>query len=166
MPKYEIIPYQDYLEGISALRFRTEENWVDAPLHDNPWGIFQYHGHELFKKVVKFPIGAFDGGKAVGFTSIYNISDTTLRLGGVYMAPEARGKGVGLGMCEFATSLWPKEWNRLIGYYRNDSFMRVTRSWGMKEFPRHYWRYMSKNNGLYFNYKVILAFKDLSDRKK
>jgi GNAT superfamily N-acetyltransferase len=158
--EYRIIPYADYLKGVAPLRARDEDNWIDAPLHDNPSAIFQYYGRELFEKVITFPVGAFMDDEPVGYTTIYNISDETLRFGGIYVEPEARGHRIGIGMCDFGLSLWPKEWHRLIGYYRSDSFIRFSQSWGMREFPEHYWRTVRLPNGVLRPHKVILTIRE------
>lgn len=158
--EYKVIPYQEYLHGVAPLRYLDEDNWMTAPIHDNPWCIYQYHGRELFEKVVMIPVAAYVNDRPVGYTAIYNISDTTLRFGGIYMDPASRGHGVGIGMCEFALAQWPKEWSRLIGYYRSDSFIRFTKSWGMREFPEHYWRSIRLDNGTLLPYTIILTIRE------
>lgn len=159
--EYRRIPYAQYLKGVAPLRYLTDNNWMNAAIHDNPWSIFQYHGHELFEKTVMLPVAAFLDDEPVGYTAIYNISDTTLRFGGIYMDPVHRGHRIGIGMCDFALSLWPKDWGRLIGYYRSDSFLRFSQGWGMREFPEHYWRSIRlADSGYPQSYKVILTIRD------
>src|SRR4051812_41680886 len=94
----------------------------------------QYVGQEFFSKILLFPIVAEYEDERIGWTSIYNISDTALRVRGIYVLPEFRSNGVGRSMVNFAIGLWPATWRTCYMYSRESNVERYKR-WGFDVVP-------------------------------
>ncbi len=134
--EYKIISFEDWRKAVmpmwSWIKFHT---WI--PIINNPYGMIQYCGEEVFSRLIQFPIAAFVDDKPVGWSLVYNVSDTVIRVRGVYVLPEARGLGIGTGLYDFALSLWPEPWTQYIGYYDSKSLKHFMRTWDLKPIAQY-----------------------------
>lgn len=136
---YSKITFENWRESVRPLWMWIEDyHWI--PIINNPYGMVQYAGKEVFDRTILFPIAASIDGEQVGWSLVYNISDTAIRVRGVYVSPKARGFGVGTGLYDYALSLWPAPWHRYVGYYDRKSLDLFSRTWGLKPVPGHVWR--------------------------
>ncbi len=137
--EYKIISFEEWRISVQPMWSWIEDHhWI--PIINNPYGMIQYAGKEVFSKVIQFPIAAFVDGQQVGWSLVYNISDTVIRVRGVYVLPEARGLGIGTGLYDFALSLWPEPWSHYIGYYDAKSLKHFEKTWDLKPLPQFTWR--------------------------
>lgn len=131
--EFKILPFQEWRKKIAPLW--NKESRVDsiyAFLNAN--GQMQYVGSELFSKVLLFPIAACMNGKQVGWTSCYNISDSCVRIRGLYVLPGYRDQGIGFALVQHAMKLWPSPWNRFFMVARLSNHQRYRR-WGFDTSP-------------------------------
>ena len=136
---YKIISFEDWRKSVQPMwSWIRDYHWI--PIINNPYGMIQYMGEEVFSRVIQFPIAAVVDGKQVGWSLVYNISDTVIRVRGVYVLPEARGLGIGTGLYDFALSLWPEPWSHYVGYYDAKSLKLFEKTWGLKPLPQFSWR--------------------------
>lgn len=125
--KLEIIPFSEYQEYyIESMRENSHvykkaynpdflNSKESVGLLNNPFNIIQYTGREIFDKVLCFPTALkLSNGQLVSWTCPFNISDTTIRMRGIYVHPDYRKNGYARIMIDEALSLWPKGWNRCI----------------------------------------------------
>lgn len=102
----------------------------------NGFGQIQYAGRELFSKILIYPLAIEINGARVGWTSCYNISDTAIRIRGIYILDAYRNKGLGRRLVEHAMSIWPKPWNSCFMYSRESNIEKYKR-WGFYAAPNH-----------------------------
>ncbi len=136
---YEVISFENWRASVKPLwKWIEDYHWI--PIINNPYGMVQYMGEEVFKRTLLFPIAAKINNQQVGWSLVYNISDTAIRVRGVYVDPKARGLGIGTGLYDFALSLWPEPWSLYVGYYDSESMELFKRTWGLTPFPEFKWR--------------------------
>ena len=127
--------------------------------------MLQYYGRELSSRVLYFPVCARFSNQSVAWALTYNISDTHIRIRGLFVEPEHRGKGIGPALCDYAVSLWPSPWFRCVGYWRDDSFTRLAKSWGLQPVESVQPRVrITGDQRKIEGYKLILAYKDFAPR--
>jgi len=131
---FKIISFEDFRIAMQQL-WPWQEKHIWIPFISNPTGIIQYYGKELFEKIITFPVAAILDGKEIGWTSTYNISDTHIRVRGLYVKPEYRGMHVGPKMLDYSLSLWPKPWNTCIGIWRKEAFEKLEKYWRLTKYP-------------------------------
>jgi GNAT superfamily N-acetyltransferase len=158
----EIIPFAEWRQGIAPL-WLMQGSYTKVHPTLNGHGQMQYIGRELFERILLFPVTASHGGRRIGWTSIYNISDSALRIRGVYVAPEFRSNGVGRAMVEYAIGLWPSEWSDCFMYARASNIQRYER-WGF-EVVRSF-RLRSFEDGEMFNETGVQLMKKTRSRNK
>lgn len=88
------------------------------PIVNNPYRVIQYPVGEWHHRICFIPVEYAEDGVVVGYNSIYNVSDTTLRFRGIYVLPEHRGRGVGHRMCLKTAGLFQAPFHRVIGFYK------------------------------------------------
>lgn len=126
--KLRVIPFSEWRREIAPL-WLMHGNYTKVYSVLNAHGQMQYVGKELFERILLFPIAASYEGQRVGWTSIYNISDSALRIRGIYVMPEFRSNGIGWTMAEYAMELWPSSWTDCFMYARASNVERYKR-WG------------------------------------
>lgn len=137
--EYKVIPFEEWRKAVMPMwSWIKDHHWI--PIINNPYGMIQYKGSEVFSRVIQFPITALVNGKQVGWSLVYNVSDTVIRVRGVYVLPEARGLGIGTGLYDYALSLWPEPWSHYIGYYDPRSLKHFSKTWDLKPHPLFSWR--------------------------
>lgn len=124
------IPFSEWRREIAPLWLMQGSYTKVHPIL-NAHGQMQYVGMELFERILLFPIAASYDGERVGWTSIYNISDSALRIRGIYVKPEFRSSGIGRSMVEYAMTLWPNRWRDCFIYARASNIERYER-WGFQ----------------------------------
>ena len=127
---FSIIPFAEWRKEIAPL-WLMEGSFKRIPPILNAHGQMQYSGRELFERVLLFPIAATLSGERIAWTSVYNISDTAVRVRGIYVNPEFRSNGIGRSMVEYAISLWPEQWSNCFMYARASNVERYAR-WGFR----------------------------------
>lgn len=159
----ETIPFEKWREKIWPLWPQARFPEEISPI-DNTYGIMTYVGREIFEKVLLFPIEMKLDGKAIGWTSIYNISDEDVRIRGLYVLPEFRGRGLGYRLCDHAISLWPEPWRRCFGFWRTTAFPSLEKNWGLRRCPGYEPRTIRvpKNGGLakVDDYQIVWGVKE------
>ena len=115
--------------------------------------------------MIVFAVMCTVGGKPAAYTHIYNISDTHLRIRGIFVEPEFRGQRLAAPMLDFACNLYPEPWHTVIGYYRT-----TTADWCEKElqheFTSHGWRTRVLGDGRTEDkYKIILMTRRFRDEE-
>ena len=135
----EVIPWKDFQVGVAPL-WKTE-NPVDIPIVNNPYRIIHYAFDDWKSKIVYFPcrFRCPETKDVLGYTSIYNLSDTVVRIRGIYVLPEHRGKGVGHKMWQAASDLFPEGFHRTVGFWREDSAPRFIEHSQMSIIPGTDW---------------------------
>jgi GNAT superfamily N-acetyltransferase len=129
--EYRLIAFDAWLKNMRPL-WNHVDDFESVPLFDNRHGIVQYSAIEAFEKIVVFPVEMLLNGQPIGWTSIYNISDVDVRIRGLYVLPEFRGRGLGFRLCDAAISLWPLPWSRCFGLWRSTAYPRLQKHWKMK----------------------------------
>ena len=86
------------------------QNHRQISLFSNTQGQVQYHGREIFARMLCIPVVASWDGRDIAWTMTNNISDTVIRARNTYVLPEMRGRGVGRAILDYAISLWPYPW--------------------------------------------------------
>lgn len=158
--QYSIITFENWRKSVRPMwKWIEDYHWI--PIINNPYGMVQYQGLEVFERTLLFPIAASFDGRQVGWSLVYNISDTAIRVRGVYVLPEARGLGVGTGLYDFALSLWPEPWNRYVGYYDEKSLELFSRTWDLKPVPGYEWRTRVVPGQSSSEGKIRLCFKEI-----
>ena len=162
--EYSVITFENWRMCVQPMwKWIEDYHWI--PIINNPYGMVQYSGSEVFKRTLQFPIAASLNGKQVGWSLVYNISDTAIRVRGVYVLPEARGTGIGTGLYDFALSLWPDPWSRYVGYYDAKSLELFSRTWNLKPVPGFNWRSRivpgQPSTASASDHKIILCYKDI-----
>lgn len=133
----EFISFPKWQEGIAPL-WRVDDP-TTIPIINNPFQIISYELKDWPKKILFFPIRYWEEGVVKGYTSVYNISDTVLRIRGIYVLPEYRGQGVGHRMWKAACGYFPKSFYRVVGFWREDSAPRFIEHSGMSIVPGTEW---------------------------
>jgi GNAT superfamily N-acetyltransferase len=131
--KFSIMPFQEWRREISPL-WLMEGNHKAIPQILNGHGQMQFVGQEFFSRILLFPIATEYEGERVAWTSIYNISDSALRVRGIYVQPEFRSNGIGRAMVNYAIGLWPSAWRTCYMYSRASNVERYKR-WGFDVVP-------------------------------
>jgi GNAT superfamily N-acetyltransferase len=132
---FEIIPFVEWRTEIAPL-WNMESAVSRIAMVLNGHGQLRFAGRELFERMLLFPIAARLEGRRVAWTSIYNISDSALRVRGIYVLPELRSFGIGRRMVAFAEELWPPGFSRTLMYARASNICRYQR-WGFSTVPEH-----------------------------
>lgn len=159
---FDVIDTERWRKAMTELwPWNYDHRWI--PLFNNPYGMVQYLGSEVFDRVLMFPVEARVDGEPAGWTCIYNVSDTHVRIRGVYVKPEFRGMGIAPQMLDYACSLWPEPWHTCIGYYRTDTLEHFKRVWGLEEMPGAGWREREVPGQQISDYNIILTRKRFRD---
>ena len=134
--RFRILSFAQWRMEIAPLW--AKEDTADS-IHTilNGFGQIQYVGRELFSEMLVFPIAAELDGHHVGWTSVYNISATSIRIRGIYVLPDMRGQGIGHAMVQHAISLWPEPWSQCFMYARESNLPRYLERWGFAIAPGH-----------------------------
>ena len=163
MVNFKIITFDEWRQRIQPL-WSWIDDWHHIPLINNPYGMIQYTGQEAFKRIITFPIMCTVDDEPAAYTNIYNISDTHIRVRGIYVEPKFRGQHLVAPMIDFACKLFPQPWHTVIGYYRTN-----TADWAKKELEHtetdHGWRHRIVNGKPVDEYQIILLkrkFRDIS----
>ena len=93
MVEFQVIEFDEWRQRIQPL-WPWETDWHWIPFLNTPFGQNQYTGLDTFKRVITFPVMCTVDGVPAAYTSVFNISDTHLRIRGVYTEPEFRGRGL------------------------------------------------------------------------
>src|SRR5262249_15280928 len=109
------IGFSDWQRGIAPLWRMVGSCGLIQPT-TNCHGQMQDVGTEYFHCSLLFLIAAERGGRSIGWTSVYNISDEAVRVRGIYVLPEFRSQGVGRAIVGYAMDLWPASWKRCFMY--------------------------------------------------
>lgn len=136
--RLRVISWADFQKGIAELWKSDDPDTI--PIINNPFRIIQYGVEEMRDRICFFPCAIVDQDENIAcYTSIYNISDTTLRVRGIWVHPSYRGRGVGHKAWQMATTLFPPSFNRVVGFWREDSAPRFIEHSGMKIVPGTDW---------------------------
>lgn len=151
----EVIPWEEFCEGIAPL-WKVDDP-KNIPIVNNPFQIIQYPLEEWSSKIIYFPCKFVcpSSGVTQGYTSIYNISDTILRIRGIYVLPDHRGLGIGHKIWQMATNLFPSTFYRTVGFWREDSAPRFIKYSGMNIVPGTDWFWSN-----YSQVNMRLLYKD------
>ena len=153
----QIIPWKTFQEGIAPLWNVDDPKTI--PILNNPYRIIRYPVMEWRNKIVFFPCRFIDPKtkEVLGYTSIYNLSDEVLRIRGIYVLPEHRGKGVGHQIWQAAAELFPSGFHRVFGFWREDSAPRFIQhsdmaitpgtDWLWSEFSKVNMRFLYRDRG-------------------
>lgn len=134
----EPIRFAEFQKGIAPLWY-ADSDPASIPIYNNPYQIIAYPEAEQRHRVIFLPVRYSEDGVVKGYSSVYNISDSILRVRGIYVLPEHRGKGVGHRMMREMVDLWPKTFYRVVGFWRENSYARFMRHSGMKIVPGTDW---------------------------
>ena len=163
MVEFKVIEFNEWRRRICPL-WSWIDDWHHIPIINNPYGMIQYTGLDAFERMIVFPIMCTVDGVPAAYTNVYNISDTHIRIRGIYVEPEFRGRRLVAPMLDYACGLFPEPWHTLIGYYRT-----TTADWCKKELHHveagHDWRHRSGNGTALAEYKIILLerkYRDIS----
>ena len=119
--RLEIINWEEFQKGIAPLWNSTNPDTI--PIFNNPYGIIQYDQSD-WKNIIYFPCKYVINEKAVGYISIYNLSDIHIRPRGIYILPEHRGKGLGHMMQKACWDLFPESFYRAFIWSRAENLDR------------------------------------------
>ena len=137
--EYHIISFDEWRQRIQPL-WEWNSDWHWIPIINNPYGMVQYHGHSVFVRTIIFPIMCTVDGEPAAYTNIYNISDTHVRLRGIWVEPEFRGQRLVAPMLDYAVSLWPEPWHTCIGYYKPHNIDYFLKIWFDERIEWYDWR--------------------------
>lgn len=127
----EIIPWSDFQNEIAEMW--GVDNPISIPIINNPYRVIDYPLEQWRDEMLYFPIAFSEEGIIKGFTMFYNVSNSVIRVRGIYIKPEYRGAGAGHRMVEQGwNELFPASFTRLIGFYREEGVERFLRHGGMK----------------------------------
>ena len=136
---FEIIEFEEWRKSILPMwPWNQSHYWI--PIINNPYGMIQYLGREVFERTLVFPIAAKVNNRSVGWCLVYNISDTVVRVRGVYVDPEFRGNRIAQKLYDYALSIWPEPWTHYVGYYDPKSFELFQSTWNLKPIKEYLWR--------------------------
>ena len=131
--RIEVIKWDEFQEGIAPLWNSSCPSSI--PIFNNPYGIIQYPEEEWSEKIIYFPAKYVVNDTAVGYISIYNLSDVHIRPRGIYILPEYRGKGLGHRMQEAAWNLFPNTFYRAFIWSREENVARFSSHSNMNVAP-------------------------------
>lgn len=161
MVEFKVIDFDEWRQRIQPL-WNWIDDWHHIPIINNPYGMIQYTGLEAFKRIITFPIMCTVHGIPAAYTNVYNISDTHIRIRGIYVEPEFRGRRLVAPMLDFACELFPEPWHTVIGYYRT-----TTVDWCKQELDHveigHEWRNRMVDGKAVDEYQIILLGKQYRD---
>lgn len=164
MVEFKVINFDEWRQHIQPLwPWNTDWHWI--PIINNPYGMIQYAGYEVFKRMVMFPVMCTVDGEPAAFTSVYNISDTHLRLRGIYVKPEFRGQRLTVPMMEWACNLFPEPWHTVIIYGRSTNIDYYLKVWFDEQMPNYKWRKREVGDSYEGDYTITLLrkrFRDIS----
>jgi hypothetical protein len=136
MVEFKVIDFDEWRQRMQPL-WPWNTNWYWLPIINNTYGQIQYTGHEAFTRVIMFPVMCTVDGTPAAYTSVFNISDTHLRLRGVYTEPEFRGQRLVAPMLDWACNLFPEPWHTAIGYGRETSLDYFLNVWFDEVMPNY-----------------------------
>jgi GNAT superfamily N-acetyltransferase len=152
----EVIPFGSFQQGIAPLWY-ADDRPQDIPIYNNPYRIIQYPVMEQHCRVLYFPIRYIENGETKCYSSIYNISDSVIRIRGIFVLPEHRGHGVGHRMIDEMVNLFPSTFHRVVGFWREDSYERFVQhsrmsivpgtDWIWSEFSKVNMRFLYRDRG-------------------
>ena len=161
MTEYHIIDFDLWREKIQALwPWNTDWHWI--PIINNPYAMIQYRGLDAFRRVIQFPVMVTVDGTPAAYTNFYNISDTHVRIRGIYVEPEFRGKRLVGPMLDYAASLFPRPWRTVIGYYRNTNVDYFLKTWFDERMPDYGWRKREVGDRTEGDYTITLLRKHIN----
>jgi len=128
----EVIPYDEFCVGIAPL-WNQAPNTI--PIWNNPYYIVEYPQEQWSSDIIYFPARYILDGEAVGYISIYNLSDCHIRPRGIYIKPEHRGRGLGHQMQRAAWDLFPQSFYRAFIWSRQENVERFCTHSQMSEVP-------------------------------
>jgi hypothetical protein len=162
MVEHEIIPFNEWRRHIQPLwPWNTDWHWI--PVIHNPHGMIQYAGEEAFERIIMFPVMCSVGGVPAAFTSVYNISDTHLRIRGIYVKPEFRGQHLVTPMLEWACNLFPDPWHTAIIYAREHNIDYFLNGWFDEKMPNYSSRRREVGDSQEVDYTITLMRKKFRD---
>lgn len=158
MIEYQILPFDEWRQRIQPLwPWNTDWHWI--PIINNPYGMIQYRGLDAFRRIIQFPVMCTVDGTPAAYTNFYNISDTHVRLRGIYVEPEYRGHRLVGPMLDHAASLFPEPWHTAIGYYRNTNIEYFLKTWFDEQMPNYGWRRREVGDRTEGDYTITLLRK-------
>jgi GNAT superfamily N-acetyltransferase len=151
------LPFAEWRRDISPL-WAMEGSYRFIQRTIGGSGQMQYVGRERLRRVLLFPIVAELDHQAVGWTSVFNISDEAVRVRGIYVLPGFRSSGIGRKMVNYALGRWPLPWRTAFMYAREANVERYLR-WGFALAPQHQLRSWEMNGVQ--EQKIVLMQKEL-----
>jgi GNAT superfamily N-acetyltransferase len=152
----EVIPFSSFQRGIAPLWY-ADEAPENIPIYNNPYRIIAYPVDEQASRVLYYAVRYSEDGVTKCYSSVYNISDTVLRIRGIYVLPDHRGVGAGHRMVNEMVNLFPETFHRVVGFWREDScerFIEHSRmsivpgtDWIWSEFSKVNMRFLYRDRG-------------------
>ncbi len=162
----EIIPWKDFQAAIAPMW--GIEDAASIPIINNPYRVISYPVEEWPTKVLHYPLRFVEDGQTKGYTCVYNVSDTVVRIRGIYILPEFRGSGAGMRMTQAALGMFPIGFNRLIGFFKETTAQKFIDHCGFKPFPNADWLWSEyqqiRLRAMYWDRGVIPS-KPIANRK-
>ena len=156
--EFEVISFEKWRQCIQPLwPWNTDYHWI--PIYNNPYGMVQYRGQEVFDRMIVFPVMCTVDGEPAAFTQVYNISDTHVRIRGIYVDPKFRGQRLVNPMVTWAVNLFPEPWHTAIGYYRTNNVDYFKKVFFDGEVEEYGWRQRIVNGKREGDYDIILLQK-------
>lgn len=136
-PMIESISFAEFQNGIAPLWQASDPSSI--PIYNNPYHIIQYTPDQIPQRMLYRCVQYLHDGEVAGYSSIYNISDTILRIRGIYVLPQFRGKGIGHQMWKQMADLFPQSFYRVVGFWRESSYQRFIEYSNMQIVPNTDW---------------------------
>lgn len=133
----EIIPWPEFQCEIAPIWNVDDPETI--PIINNPYRVIQYPLSEWPKSIIHFPFRYSENGEPVGYTSLYNVNDDTVRTRGIYVLPQCRKRGVASRMLEAGMDLFPIGFRRLVGFFRENNVAKFKKNARMTEVPGTDW---------------------------
>jgi GNAT superfamily N-acetyltransferase len=132
---YSVMDFETWRKEIAPL-WLAQGSYASTQKIIHGFGQLQYCGKDLFERILLFPVCATLRGQRVAWTSVYNISETALRVRGIYVLPQFRSQGIGRKMVDYATANWPEKFSSTFIYARGSTVNKYLR-WGFRCVENH-----------------------------
>lgn len=133
----EIIPWREFQKAIAPMWDVAKPSSI--PIINNPYRVIRLPQESWPETILHYPIRFSEEGVVKGYTCVYNVSQTAVRIRGIYILPEHRGQGAGMRMTKAAMSLFPKGFHRMVGFFKETTAEKFIDHCDFKPVPNADW---------------------------
>jgi hypothetical protein len=133
----EVIPWREFQNSIAPMWGIDDPATI--PIINNPYRVIQFDPSRWTSNIIHYPIRYIENGVVKGYTCVYNVSRTVVRIRGIFILPEYRGNGAGMRMTKAVMSLFPTGFNRMVGFFKETTMQSFIDHCSFKPVPNLDW---------------------------